>query len=265
MNNSTNYTILELIDYFKNKYSKTQIKNFCTNHHIKYKLLTSKQRGVIIGENNKSRSYKRTNINKDYFKQWSVNMAYIFGLWCADGNISKSSGGYYFSIKLKNDDRYLLENILNEMKSSHKIYDDNDNSSKICFSCKEIYYDIIKLGGVENKSLIMKFPKIPKKYISDFIRGYFDGDGSINTRNTGYLIGTYEFCSKLKEILNSNGISESSIKQKHPERGIDNNCYCLNIFKQFEFSKFEKFVYHNVDENSIILKRKDVRLFYNIN
>jgi intein/homing endonuclease len=35
------------------------------------------------------------------------------------------------------------------------------------------------LGGKECKSNDMIFPDIPKEYLADFIRGYFDGDGSI--------------------------------------------------------------------------------------
>lgn len=38
--------------------------------------------------------------------------------------------------------------------------------------------DLINLGCVPNKSLILKFPTfdiVPEKYMSHFIRGYFDG------------------------------------------------------------------------------------------
>ena len=37
-----------------------------------------------------------------------------------------------------------------------------------------------KLGGTPRKSLTLEFPKfIPKHLMSHFIRGYFDGDGSV--------------------------------------------------------------------------------------
>ncbi|MDD4624693.1 MAG: LAGLIDADG family homing endonuclease, partial [Bacilli bacterium] len=154
------------------------------------------------------------------------------------------------------DDRYLLERILLEMDSEHKIYERNDNSCEICFSCKEIYNDIVFLGGMEKKSLIMRFPNIPHDYVKHFTRGYFDGDGSVNKRNVGYLIGTYEFCNSLNLILRENGIRISSIKQKHPESGLDNNCYCLNIFKKLEFEKFEQFMCGEIKNNSLLLTRK---------
>ena len=37
----------------------------------------------------------------------------------------------------------------------------------------------INLGGKEKKSLDCHFPKVPNEYLRDFIRGYFDGDGSV--------------------------------------------------------------------------------------
>lgn len=267
-NNSKNYTINEMVEYFNEKYTKKQIKNFVTNNNLTYKRLSKNQRSAImssiVSHNNKNRVYNRTKYDRDYFKNWSKNMAYVFGLWCADGNICMTSGGYYFSIKLKQSDRYLLENILKDMNSDHKIYEKSDGSCEICFSSKDFYNDLLLLGGKERKSLILEFPNVPTEYINHFIRGYFDGDGSINKNHTGYLIGTYEFCASIKEILQNQGIEISSIKQKHPENGKDNNCYCLNIFKQSEFKKFENFMYQDTDKNSLYLKRKDVREFYEI-
>ena len=35
---------------------------------------------------------------------------------------------------------------------------------------KVICNDIIKIGGMQNKSLIIKFPDVPKEYLSDFIK-----------------------------------------------------------------------------------------------
>ena len=46
-----------------------------------------------------------------------------------------------------------------------------------------MFNDLIKQGCVPNKSLILTFPnkhQVPENLINHFIRGYFDGDGSIN-------------------------------------------------------------------------------------
>ena len=46
-----------------------------------------------------------------------------------------------------------------------------------------MYNDLIKQGCVPRKSLILTFPntnQVPENLINHFIRGYFDGDGSIS-------------------------------------------------------------------------------------
>jgi hypothetical protein len=75
---------------------------------------------------------------------------------------------------------------------------------------KELHNDLIKLGCFPRKSTKLPFPVIPQRYLSHFIRGYFDGDGSIhfNKPNTIKVsfIATKSFNEtlqyKLKSILN---------------------------------------------------------------
>jgi hypothetical protein len=42
-----------------------------------------------------------------------------------------------------------------------------------------MYLRLLALGGMRCKSKKVRFPKIPFQYLADFIRGYFDGDGSV--------------------------------------------------------------------------------------
>jgi len=72
------------------------------------------------------------------------------------------------------------------------------------------------LGLYPNKSLTMKFPKIPTKYLGHFIRGYFDGDGYVTmetrTNRDGKKIlkklrivftsGSKNFLTSLAQCLN---------------------------------------------------------------
>lgn len=123
--------------------------------------------------------------NFDYFKKWSNNMAYILGFIYADGNIH----GWKLRIRISTDDLTLLENIKEELdydgevkieqakiKGIDKVYE----YANLTISSKEMIEDLIKLGVYENKSLTKKFPNfIPDEYLHDFIRGYFDGNGSV--------------------------------------------------------------------------------------
>ena len=119
------------------------------------------------------RKYK---INNNFFKYWTHDMAYILGLWWADGCICEKQ--YRFEITLHKKDSYLFEQIAMLMNVDLQLIKYN-NCYSFVISSKNIYRDIIALGGTPKKSLMLIFPKIPEKYIADFIRGYFDGDGSI--------------------------------------------------------------------------------------
>ena len=120
-------------------------------------------------------------INKNFFKKWSRDMAYILGFIYADGNLTKNKrGGHYLSIYTA--DRELLIKMREVLKSDHKISNRKSVSGFnycIQIGSKEIFADLNKIGMRLNKTFRMKLPKIPNKYFSDFLRGYFDGDGSV--------------------------------------------------------------------------------------
>jgi len=72
---------------------------------------------------------------------------------------------------------------------------------------------LIKLGCVPNKSLILKFPSLDifsnKSLIYPFIRGYFDGDGSIfESKNNFYISisGNNDFLQGLNLIIPARNI-----------------------------------------------------------
>ena len=46
-------------------------------------------------------------------------------------------------------------------------------------SNEKIYDDVVSLGLTPNKSLTMQFPNMPNEFIRHFIRGCWDGDGSV--------------------------------------------------------------------------------------
>lgn len=199
LSQSNSKTLPEWVQFFNNQYTKSQIYSFCYHNHKMIKKLTQSEKSVIQSQN--ARKY---NINKDYFKTWSHNMAYIFGFWCADGCIYN---GRIFDITIHKKDKYILKKIAEELEYEGNLYDSVDRQAvRINFSCKEIYDDIVNLGGCERKSNVLKFPDVPTEYLPDFIRGYFDGDGCImtlkgNRVNSAFTSGSKEFLDCLLEIL----------------------------------------------------------------
>lgn len=160
-------------------------------------------------------------LNHNFFKKWSSEMAYVLGFFAADGNMIKNKrGGHY--IAFYSNDKELLVKIRTLLKSTQKIALKKKNplysgrpSYQIQIGSKEIYSDLLKLGLVPNKSLVLKVPAMPAKFFNHFVRGYFDGDGCVYFRKnwakdrnklrwvfqTRFTSGSRQFLSRLSCLL----------------------------------------------------------------
>jgi hypothetical protein len=156
--------------------------------------------------------------NKNFFDRIDTEeKAYFLGFMYADGNnYINAPHTYEVSIKLQEQDKYILEKFrdLISPKSNIKLYKDNKSQTYLYalrISSKLLCNQLISLGCVPNKSLILEFPNfIEDNLLNHFIRGYFDGDGSIYKRPpkvSGQIdysvqfISSNKFCAKLKNIL----------------------------------------------------------------
>lgn len=112
-------------------------------------------------------------------------MAYVLGFFAADGNMIKNRRGAHF-LSLEITDLDILLKIKKTLGSSHKISSRPETEHwktryRFQIGSKEMYEDLLCLGITPNKSKIIQFPsKIPAQYLSDYIRGYFDGDGCVH-------------------------------------------------------------------------------------
>ena len=198
---SESKTLPEWLEYFNNEYSKGQIYSFCYHNGKRIKKISKEEKSKIQSQN-----ARKWHLNQDYFKTWSRNMAYVLGLWFADGCIY---GGKMFDITLHAKDKYILKQVAQELEYEGPLYDYVDRqAARLNFSCVVIYKDIVNLGGSERKSLMIEFPEVPKEFLPDFIRGYFDGDGSVywvkNHRlGSSFASGSPAFIKKLWTILKS--------------------------------------------------------------
>lgn len=122
---------------------------------------------------NYGRKYR---LNEYYFNKWSSNMAYILGFWWTDGN---TDGKSRFNISQHKDRIYILKQILKEIGSDHPIYYYKNDLCVIDLHSKTLIAGLKQKGGISNKSLKIDLPHIPAKYLPDFIKGLWDGDGSI--------------------------------------------------------------------------------------
>jgi hypothetical protein len=119
--------------------------------------------------------------NKDFFKTWSTDMAYILGFMYADGNLVKTKRGNHY-VAIYTADEPLLVAMAKCMQSEHKIAERKSETGanyRIQIGSKEWFEDLGKLGLFPDKTSRMRLPETPEKYFGDFVRGYFDGDGNV--------------------------------------------------------------------------------------
>jgi intein-encoded DNA endonuclease-like protein len=175
-------------------------------------------------------------INKNFFKKWTNDMAYILGFIYADGNIIYTKRNTWFwSLQITDGD--ILEEIKKVLGSSHVIskkkkHNNQKQSYRFQVGSKDMCADLLKLGLTERKSKTILLPEIPEKYFSNFLRGYFDGDGGVwiglknkkidhrtYTISAYFTSGSKDFLVALKNTLIKYRLVGGSLVEK--ERGFD--------------------------------------------
>lgn len=128
-----------------------------------------------------------------FFDTWNDKSAYVLGYFAADGCMYHSrnggfyDGGYYFQFDSTDQELILLVKKLIGIfnKAELKVPWQNAFGSKrklqykLRLVSKKAFQRLLKLGFTPHKSLTLTFPPVPKKYLSHFVRGYFDGDGCV--------------------------------------------------------------------------------------
>lgn len=172
--------------------STYRVKNILLKNDIKTR--TRREQNII--ENKKRRKY----VNDNYFDIIHENQAYLLGFLAADGTISKDDNG--IKIGLSSVDHNFLEKVKKEMSIEREVKKEETNNgffvSTLAFSSEKIKKRLAEFGIVPNKTYkkTINFDKIPEKYKIYFIKGYFDGDGSFDSKN-----GRVRICAHLDYIL----------------------------------------------------------------
>jgi intein-encoded DNA endonuclease-like protein len=130
--------------------------------------------------------------------------AYFLGLLFADGNVHSKYNSIV--IKLQQEDKPILLKLSYLIFSKELLYKSEDNYV-LKFSSYYVKQRLIQLGCIPNKSLKISFPQIDNNLHSHFIRGYFDGDGSIYEYRNDFginMVSTEDFCDGIFNILLKN-------------------------------------------------------------
>jgi len=142
--------------------------------------------------------YNRIQFNEDVFWDLTQESAYLLGLIASDGHV----GDKEFRISLC--DRELVEKVRNSLFPEHHIsevqsnYPNHRNQHMLIVGSKRVVRRLLEL------KIKSQIPLIPDDLFSHYVRGFFDGDGSICVYRGALIVNFYgnkEFLGKLESEL----------------------------------------------------------------
>ncbi len=137
-------------------------------------------------EKNQGYSIKSRNLSRSNFiklpKETSPELLELLGLMVSDGNISTKGD----SIGFYNKDKDLInnfKNLMNKVFGVDKFKEKNKGSVFGVIAYSKLLVEYVHLVGFSNESkecIPGYFFSLPKEEIRGFVRGYFDGDGTVS-------------------------------------------------------------------------------------
>ena len=198
---------------------------------------------------------------EDYFDCIdSEEKAYLLGFIMADGSIDRSniSKTPELRISIQSEDRNILD-ILSQricpskpviIRNKRKVnWKDTANFSVIS---EHLCFSLESWGVVSRKSYKdLVIPNINTNLIRHFIRGYFDGDGSIGKyggRLKFSLLGTNELLTWILNFFKNKGMKTT------PKISKKKNIYSIQVNSKLDIELIENILY--TSSNDYCLKRK---------
>ena len=200
----------------------------------------------------------------------TIEKAYLLGFIYADGCITEKTK-YQLRTRISIVDEQLILDLHKEFPFFNKERFDfgkYNKNSKIQYSLrktsKELYNDLYSNGvyprkSGENKDKV-NLPKLNDELMSHFIRGFFDGDGSINISKNRPNLRRAEICSvsenfllQIQTYLRSIGIINKEIRAKKTGSKSKLQLFVVEWINSETILKLKDYLYKNA---TIFLKRK---------
>lgn len=255
-----------LITMYQNNYSMREIER-----QTGYSRFTLSRMFTRLGiKQTTGNHYRKYFFDFNYFKTIdSQDKAYWLGFMYADGCIlprdNRGYGEQTFKIQIAEKDKQTLEDFKEDMQSTYPIRYDNSHYNKNSQYAKMVLLeqrsqktvdDLKQLGCVENKSLVLDFPtelQVPNCFLWHFIRGYFDGDGSIlySQKTDTYqisIVGTENFIKKLYQFIGKGYVFQDRRKKNSWYFSLGGNLqvidFCKSLYKdahRFMKRKYDRY------------------------
>lgn len=162
-------------------------------------------------------------INFEFFKTDTEEYWYFLGLISSDGYISDNN----IELCLNKKDEHILIKLRDIICPNKPLYYKKATHSVKFVICNKVLCKELKekLNMTTNKKHTkIRFPKVPKEYLKDYIRGLIDGDGCIDTtksynKNKVYIVPRLRILSNREFLLEM---------LKEIKKNINNNTNAVN-------------------------------------
>ena len=231
-----------------------------------YGIPTSRVDKILKAHNVHKRSLKESHklsVDSTFFSVIdSEEKAYWLGFMYADGYITKHKNRLTMGLNLHESDSSHVELFKKALQSQHKIghylnttgYAGSAGSPYCAIHIvdDQLVNDLQNKGVVFRKSRILTFPSndiVPDALIHHFIRGYFDGDGSVYGSAKAPCVsfdGTESFISMLLEKLRDPIKTKSRIYKDH-------SIYCIKLGGKNIINNLYRYMYKDA---TVFLGRK---------
>lgn len=254
--------------YIEEKKGLQNIGNLFNSAQSTIKRILTEE-GITLRSHRESK--KKYDYDETYFSQINTpDKAYWLGFLYADGFICKTGNGNpVLGITLAEPEP--IEKIKIALKSNLPIrsykkvngYSDKSIEYKVTFYSKQMVEDLEKWGCVERKTFKLKFPDfLNEELIPHFIRGYFDGDGSVflhiqKANNKEYIFlgtqfsGIHDFLEEMSKHFSFLGDRKCLYQDKRKET----DCWRIQFASNLESLQLYHYMYKDCPQE-ICLSRK---------
>lgn len=197
----------------------------------------------------KRKDYRKHIFNQRFFNgELTEAVLWFLGWVYSDGNVSKTKKRV--SVTVHKRDREVLEKLQNLINGKELIVNANNRNVSILYMFSEdMAEDLIRLGCIPAKSLIIEYPTFlqnPEQHWA-FLRGIFEGDGHISLKHKGrgasceISSGSLEFLKSIQTILKK----ELNLDTKIYERPNSNSKRIVIMGGIHEIKRFMDAIYMN--------------------
>lgn len=196
-------------------------------------------------------SGSKINIQLDNLNKKSNWFSYFLGWAASDGSVQNKKGNYTFSLKVKDEE--IVDMFYTLIPRSKKYYHRDKDMYCLHIGNKQFVEYLVSIGITPRKSRTLEIKE--SELNNHFIRGLFDGDGSVrNTKlsqkhEAKITSGSLKFVKQLVNYLDNNGIKTSSYK--------NGDCVNVTTTSKTETKSFYLLMYKDCD-NYFLKRKKDL-------